>query len=84
MTPENKIYIAIGPYCWGKGFSRKQAIDAMRKEWSQTYAGKFSVKKYKVYICFDPWAVIDDMGGICYTPIVGYDGPMCKEAPIAL
>jgi hypothetical protein len=57
---DNTIFVAVGPQVWGKGFTKDQALAAMR-----SVAGE-RVKKYIVYETDDPWAFIDGMGRICY------------------
>lgn len=64
LQTECWIYIEVGPNVWGKGFTREQAHEA---------AGK--PKHYIVYATSDPWASIDEMGAICYTPRETADAP---------
>jgi hypothetical protein len=58
MSEENLIYIAIGPYVWGKGFSEEQALSAL---------GKPRPKQYMIFTCTDPWAYVDGWGLIVRT-----------------
>lgn len=62
LQAEQWIYIAVGPNCWGKGFTQDQALAAAVSN------NREARTKHLMYAVVDPWAVIDDMGGICYTP----------------
>jgi hypothetical protein len=55
------IYLAVGPNVWGKGFTPEQALQA---------GGITARDGYLLYACADPWACIDGMGSITYTPRV--------------
>jgi hypothetical protein len=57
------IWIAVGPNCWGKGFSRDQAVAACRTHWP-TRAGRFHPKHLTLIETTDPWAYVDEMGGL--------------------
>lgn len=59
---EHWIYLAVGPNCWGKGFTPEQALDAAAQE------NRAARAHHLIYAVTDPWATIDGMGGICYTP----------------
>ena len=62
--PDEKqvIYIAIGPNVWGKGFTKDQALAAMRKS-----AGVARPKQWLVFTVTDAWAYVDQYGNLCRT-----------------
>lgn len=55
-------YIAIGPFCWGRGVTRDQAMDAMRKAGGLRKNGKFGFLVYKTH----PDTHVDGMGALNY------------------
>ena len=55
-------YIAIGPFCWGRGVTRDQAMDTMRKKGRLRKNGKFAFLVYKVH----PDTHVDGMGELNY------------------
>lgn len=54
------IYLAIGPNVWGRGFTEEQAISAAGINQRRD--------RFIVFACADPWAYINGMGDITYTP----------------
>jgi hypothetical protein len=51
------IYLAVGPNVWGRGYAQDQALAA---------AGK--PRHVIMFAAADPWAAINEMGDIVYTP----------------
>lgn len=48
-APEGRIYIAIGPNCWGKGNTPKKAVTKMRSNWPSYI--KYDRAKFVVVEC---------------------------------
>lgn len=62
MVDSPKVYLAVGPNCWGKG--KTQAI-AIRN--ARTYKPSWVKGKVKWIVFYgDPRCFIDDMGNICW------------------
>lgn len=55
------IYIAIGPYCWGRAETTGAAIRGMKRA-SPTFLPKGNVP-FSLYLCDDD-ATVDEQGGI--------------------
>ena len=56
------IYIAIGPFCWGKGFTVKQAKELMCANGTPENARR----NYIVYCTKDPTAYVNNFGSVCW------------------
>jgi len=56
-------FIAIGPYCWGRGKTRDEAVANCKKEWPKHYEGKFDPKRVGVR-CFPDDATVGGLGDV--------------------
>lgn len=56
------IYIAIGPYCWGKGSKQQQAVRALQEAWP-TFLPRTGT--FAVYRCPEGSRVTNE-GAIAY------------------
>jgi hypothetical protein len=56
---EKRIFIAVGPNVWGKGFTEEQALTAMHN------VSGSKVRQWILYVCTDPWAYVNYMGNVC-------------------
>jgi len=45
-----QVYLAVGPYTWGKANDIETAINNAKVNWSKAYAGKFNRKRITVYL----------------------------------
>lgn len=54
------MFIAMGPFCWGRGETVERAIENMKKEWP----GHIEEGGFSVYECEDPGAEVSETGGI--------------------
>lgn len=66
MADDKKtVFIAIGPYCWGKAPTQEAAVANCKREaprkLSVYYTGPF---RCMVFSVTDPGAYVDDMGAI--------------------
>ena len=63
-------YLAVGPFCWGRGATREEAVKEARKNWSETYTRirRCNARDvhFSIYTCTDPKVYLSDMGGICH------------------
>lgn len=64
---EVREYIAIGPNCWGKGATTKEAVKAMKRQWP-TFLQKDA--EYKVWSC-PAGSKVGEFGSIAYPPAQG-------------
>ena len=62
-APSGMTYIAIGPFCWGKGITAKKAVANAKKNLSRSYLPESYVPSYHVMLC-PTEAYVNDMGGI--------------------
>lgn len=62
-----RVYLAVGPNCWGKGFTPEDAEKAARANYYPGSAGK---RDAMPFIMFDapPDVYVDGMGYTVYTP----------------
>jgi hypothetical protein len=91
-TAEQRIYLCIGPNCWGRGTTPAEALKNAKRGFSASLCGPWR------WIMYDAQgdAVIDDMGSVCYMPInrddydasakhaykqIGKFDPKAKETP---
>jgi len=84
---EGRVYLCIGPHCWGKAAEPGKAIANAKKNRVKIYEGA----RGWGFVLLDAQAdaYVDDMGGICYLPKEGvepyrevarYNMPKPKEA----
>lgn len=60
-------FVAIGPFCWGRGSSTKAAINQLKRSWCNRYDGKFSKQKIKMWMVHPDTIVnYDGLGGMRY------------------
>lgn len=61
-------YLAVGPYCWGKGKTQEEAIKNARMNWTSTYTGikRPQAKHFSIYTSEGEFTV-DEIGGIYST-----------------
>ncbi len=61
-APTGRMFIVVGPHCWGRANTKEQALKNCQKE--------YGVKRLRQYIVFDAHedTRIDDMGSFCYYP----------------
>jgi hypothetical protein len=59
-------YLVMGPCCWGKGATEKEALANARKARVRYAEGSLGWR----YIVFDvhPSVTVDEMGSLCYIP----------------
>jgi hypothetical protein len=50
----NQVYLAVGPFCWGKADDIETAIKRAKYNWVRAYSGKPSRNKFKVYLFLVP------------------------------
>jgi hypothetical protein len=59
------MYIAIGPYCWGRGFTLKKAIARAKENWPFVVGpAKATNDKFNVYRTADPDARVNEFGWV--------------------
>lgn len=59
-------YLAIGPYCWGKGSTRKEAVDKAKENFPHSYfpsVKRVADKHFSIYTSEGVFTV-DGMGDI--------------------
>lgn len=58
-------FLAVGPYCWGKGKTREEAVKNAKQNWSRTYTGiaRPTDKHFSIYTSEGEFTV-DGIGGI--------------------
>lgn len=49
-----QIYMAIGPFCWGKADNIETAIKRAKYNWIEGYSGKFDRKKFTIFMFILP------------------------------
>lgn len=60
------FYLAMGPYCWGKGQTREEAVQNAKQNFPRSYFPKVKRvmdKHFSIYTC-DSQMVVTDMGYI--------------------
>lgn len=63
MTDETRnTYLVVGPMCWGKGFSKEQAIRAARENLSSRFIGHEPVKAKVFQVT--PDTTVNSMGAL--------------------
>lgn len=68
-----QVYMAIGPFCWGKADDIETAIKRAKYNWIEQYSGKFDRKKFTIYMFvlpegIDDSAIIFDSDGMMRWP----------------
>lgn len=59
------IYIAIGPFAWGRGFSPEEALKNCKQNIAWHYV-KGPTCKVQIYACPDHYAYVNEMGGVVH------------------
>lgn len=55
-----QVYLAIGPFCWGKADDIETAIRRAKYNWIKAYSGDFDRKKMKIYLFLVPEEINED------------------------
>lgn len=58
-------YLAVGPYCWGKGTTREAAVKNAKRNWIKSYTGiaKPKDEHFSLYTSEGDFSV-DALGGV--------------------
>lgn len=61
-------WLAVGPYCWGKGKTREEAVKNAKQNWVRTYTGiKRPLDKHFSIYTSEGEFTVDGLGGVTST-----------------
>lgn len=63
-TETTTHYMAVGPYCWGRGTTREEAVRNARQNWPRVHPVKRPADKHFSIYTSDAPITVDGMGAV--------------------